>query len=395
MGILTVIEMILMFILVPLILGMAFSVVTKEYCSIDISSAVFWYLSGTFIMWAIYELISVPFIFAKKPFMTTVYVWLAVTGLVLAAAIVVIAKKLISINKDKADMVKADKAKADKAKADKVKADKAKADKVKADKAKAVNDKENNKKNIVLFCIALTVTLMIAGFQCQRYVSFMFIDDDDSRFVVNAVEAYENDTMLTANPATGIEHETWVRELSKDVVSPWMLYVALIAKIFSIHPTIVAHTILPPVLLIMSYMAYWLLGASIFQNRKTHSMLFVMVISIINLYFSDTTHTQSYVTLVRLWQGKAIVAAVMIPVLLCFMMRLYREQKQNGMYAVIFVTALATCLLSGIGIFFSGIMIGTFGLYNCIVTKKYKEIVGVIIACIPTLIYGVIYYLLG
>ena len=236
---------------------------------------------------------------------------------------------------------------------------------------------------------------MIAGFQCQRYVSFMFIDDDDSRFVVNAVEAYENDTMLTANPATGIEHETWVRELSKDVVSPWMLYVALIAKIFSIHPTIVAHTIFPPVLLIMSYMAYWLLGASIFQNRKTHSMLFVMVISIINLYFSDTTHTQSYVTLVRLWQGKAIVAAVMIPVLLCFMMRLYREQKQNGMYAVIFVTALATCLLSGIGIFFSGIMIGTFGLYNCIVTKKYKEIVGVIIACIPTLIYGVIYYLLG
>lgn len=391
MEILTVIEMILMFILVPFILGMAFSVITKEYCCIDISSVVFWYLSGTFIMWAIYELISVPFIFAKKPFMTTVYVWLAVTGLVLAVAIVIIVKKLISINKDEADKVIEDNSKDNK-----------------KDKVKAANNKENKiklvfkdcfknykTKNIVLFCLALIVTLMIVGFQCQRYVSFMFIDDDDSRFVVNAVEAYENDTMLTANPATGIEHETWVRELSKDVVSPWMLYVALIAKIFSIHPTIVAHTILPPVLLIMSYMAYWLLGASIFQNRKTHSMLFVMVISIINLYFSDTTHTQSYVTLVRLWQGKAIVAAVMIPVLLCFMMRLYREQKQNGMYAVIFVTALATCLLSGIGIFFSGIMIGTFGLYNCIVTKKYKEIVGVIIACIPTLIYGVIYYLLG
>lgn len=368
MNFLNVILIIAILIVVPLVVGCGLAQLIKEYMQLSISAVVFWYLIGTFTMWAVYELISVPLIIIKSSFSVTVIVW-TVLMLVVTACLLVVAVKAI---KEKTIFEKATN-----------------------ENSEEDDETKNSQKNIVIGCLIFAIAILLIGFQCYKYAFKMHIDDDDSRFIVNAVEAYENGTLLTTNPATGIKQDILVKELRKDVVSPWMIYVATISKLVGMHPTAFAHTVLPVVLLLMSYMAYWLIGAQVFKESKIHCAFVLLFSAIINMFFSDTTHTQSYVTLVRLWQGKAIVAAITIPVLMAFVYRLFRTEKSNGMFAILFITSMASCLLSGMGIYLSGIIVGTYGFYNCLVSKKYKSLIGVVIACIPTIIYGMLYYFIG
>lgn len=349
-----------MLVLLPVVMGRVVASYAKMHEELNITSIIFWYVMGNVTLWAIFQLIAVPMILAKLKFMVAVITWICLVVLILVFSFFMWKKR------DKHFLVRIPKA------------------------------DEKEKKNIWEIIGAILAAVFAIGLvfvQCYIYVTMMHIDQDDSRFVVNALEAYDNNVMLLINPATGEYVGTWIGELAKDVSSPWMIYVALVAKVCSIHPTILAHTILPPFLLLMAYGAFWLIGDNVFKGNKTASTLVVGFAALINMYFTDTTHTQSFVTLVRIWQGKAVVAGVMIPFMLYLLMLLCDEDENRRIYGILTIAAMGMSLLSGVGIFFSGIMIGTYGVYYNLVNKRWKSILFVLVACIPTVVYGLTYAL--
>ena len=119
----------------------------------------------------------------------------------------------------------------------------------------------------------------------------------------------------------------------------------------------------------------------------------VAVVTALNASFGQSVYNQSYFTIVRIWQGKAVVAGVLIPFLTYLLIRLYREDTKAGDYIFIIMTGMAMCLMSGMGIFFSGILIGILGGWFMIVKKQWKKIPYIVLCCIPTIIYGATYVL--
>jgi hypothetical protein len=92
------------------------------------------------------------------------------------------------------------------------------------------------------------------------------------------------------------------------------------------------------------------------------------------------------------WQGKAVVAGIMIPAMIYFMYVAYYKEKRRALcYVLLGIVDAAMCLMSGMGIFFAGIMIAVYGVCSVIMSKRWTSLIGYMLACIPTIAYGLLY----
>jgi hypothetical protein len=255
--------------------------------------------------------------------------------------------------------------------------------------------------------------LVIAGQMCV-YIFGMHLDEDDARWIAEANDALVKNRMLLHNPATGEYIGRFVGEMIKDVFSSWSMYLAWLSRTTGIRAVVIAHTVYPPILLGLSYSAYYEIGAQLFADEKggkskAHERgIFLLMVSVINLFMAGNVYTQSVFTLTRIWQGKAVVAAVMIPAILAIILRVQQTNPQaEGPirdWILLIVVGVSCCLFSGMGIAIGLLLLTIYGLYvvACMIvrTARHKEYkwkscairVGLWLASlVPSIVYGLGY----
>ena len=324
--------MLTIIIVIPIIIG--------TYIKKD--SIIHAYIYGHLILWALFQAVAVPIVHLRWSFDILFYVYLALVGILVIFSIRNIPAVWKSIHMPKLDLV-------------------------------------------------LVFAIVIILIQVGMYVLGQHLDEDDARWIAEANDALIKNRMYLHNPATGEYIGAFRGEMVKDVFSPWAMYLAVMAKFTGIRPVAIAHTIYAPLLLALSYMVYARMGELLFHG-DTERHIFLLSVSVINLFFSGNPYTQSVFSLVRIWQGKAVVAAVMIP--LAFVIYLEITEKnlwQNWMSLVLY--GLAGCLFSGMGIAISLLLIASLGGY-AVICRRWGRIWLWMLACLPPIIYGYSYYVM-
>lgn len=245
--------------------------------------------------------------------------------------------------------------------------------------------------------------LVIAGQMCV-YIFGMHLDEDDARWIAEANDALVKNKMLLHNPATGEYIGRFVGEMVKDVFSPWCMYLAWLSRATGIKAVVIAHTVYPPILLGLSYTAYYEIGAQLFEGeKKRHERaIFLLIVSVINLFFAGNVYTQSVFTLTRIWQGKAVVAAVMIPAIMMVMLRVQRSTPTSfGSlvdWLLLVVAGTCCCLFSGMGIAIGLLMIGVYGAYvvvrmiaKAVRDKRWRQCIVRICLWVASIAPGIVY----
>ena len=239
--------------------------------------------------------------------------------------------------------------------------------------------------------VYLILAVLVIGFQMYKYIFEMHLDEDDARWLAEANDALVKDKMLLHNPATGEYIGRFVGEMIKDAFSPWAFYVAWLSGATGIMAAAVAHTIYPPILLLTCYCAYYEIGRQLF-SKKTERGIFLLMVAVINLFMGGNGYTQASFTLVRIWQGKAVVAAVLIPSILMCALLVQNEDKVKN-WLLLAVCGCAGCLLSGMGIAVGLIMIAVYGGY-AMLCRRWKRIPLWLLAMVPAVVYGWGYFAL-
>lgn len=326
-------------------------------------SLAFTYLSGQFLLWAVFQILAVPAVYFRTEFNILFWIY---TGMVLVLS--GFGAGLLWRNRK---MVK--------------------------------REKGSWRKNFTIFhLLALAVIL----FQMCFYIFGMHLDEDDSRWVVEANDALITNRMLLHNPATGEYIGEFIGEMVKDVFSPWPMYLAWLSRCTGISAIVMAHTVLPPVLLGLSYVAYYEIGAQLFVDipeltdcgdsgegnkgkkkkqlkpgsRRQERGIFLLMVTMINMFMAGNGYTQGAFTLKRIWQGKAVVAAVIIPAVFCIILRIQSSRdssvnilkhEQNKIpvadWLLLILSGISACLLSGMGIAIALLMIGIYGSYILVI----------------------------
>ena len=236
---------------------------------------------------------------------------------------------------------------------------------------------------ILLTCLFL----ILLAFQGYMSFTYMYEDYDDSNFVAKATIAKDTDTLFVYNDIG----EKYTSLPTRYVFSPFPYYTATISEVVDTHPAIVAHTIFPVAFLIVGYVVFYLIGNSLFKDDKKKTMLFLVILSVLYIFGKYSRYAIFVRLLGRPWQGKSLLANIIIPYIIYLFLEFLGEEKDNFYWVILFVTLWAADLLSSMSIFLPIIECSILVLIYTIKDRKIKYILKFIPCCLPTIVYGLMY----
>ena len=195
------------------------------------------------------------------------------------------------------------------------------------------------------------------------------MDDDDAFYVATATTSVDTDTLYQIEPYTGNVYGSFP---ARYVLSPFPMLAAVISRCTGVRPAVVCHTVYPFFLIPLAYCVYALLAEKLFDGKKKEKRMFLIGVSLIQLYSGFSSLTAGKFLLVRIWQGKAILAAIILPYLLYFVME-YSSQSYLKIreWLLLSCVMVAGCFVSSMGIMLAAIEVG---LLSVLAAMKYKNI---------------------
>ncbi|MCF0146267.1 MAG: hypothetical protein HUJ73_06740 [Eubacterium sp.] len=338
-------------------------------------------LAGTVVLWAVFEVLAVPLILKEASFSVLRVLWLAVAAGICVLLIVTV---LILKKRGARTTVPAPAGNVFGLNGGKITSNGPSSASVSVSEPERKPGSPDFVTLLILILLAVPVLL-----QCMQYINGMHIDWDDTRFVAHAVETWSHGTMLTVNPATGAYAGLNYGDVAKDIVAPWPVYLALGGWMTGIHPAVFAHTVLPPVYLLLMYAAYWLIGRTLFSGSLNKSLLFTALIAFVMLFFGGNTRSAADFTLVRIWQGKAVLAAIGIPLL--FLVFLLIANGKRHLAWLLLPLNLGCCMVSSMSVVLIGVAMGILALYLLICARTWRLLPPLLAGGLPTVVMGLVY----
>lgn len=245
---------------------------------------------------------------------------------------------------------------------------------------------KEQKKVLLVFLPAVILILIQVGMVAR----FAHMDADDSMYVGAATTAVYTDTIYSISPYTGMPYESLP---SRYVLSPFPVFLAVVSQLSAgIHPAIMAHTFLPAAFMLLVYAVMYLLAKKWFAEDLKAQGIFLMLAAVLNWFSAYSVYNAGNFQMVRLWQGKALLAAALLPLIYCVCSSLLLE-KDNGQehWRTLFMLNISCCLVSSMGIMLSVIAVFCMAAVSLCRRKNWKNCLLAALCCTPSLILGVIY----
>lgn len=180
---------------------------------------------------------------------------------------------------------------------------------------------------------------------------------DDDGYVVMSLNTITDDGVMLQHETTGNPQNPADR--IKYSLASWAHYISFLGKISGIHTTIIAHTFLPAILVLIAYMAYCMLGRLLFSGDEKKNCRFLICLYIIMSFGAYSWYTVTFRLNVTIWQGKGVMVAILLPFTLYFVLSTKRWGWRELVELCILIIAAISLSLMGLG-FILLIAIGGF-----------------------------------
>ena len=255
---------------------------------------------------------------------------------------------------------------------------------------KKIRSKETREEGLLWLFVILLI-----GFQMFMAFTLTSFDGDDAYYVVQSVLADETDTLYRIRPYTGLSTGIDLRH-SLAVFPIWIAY---IARMSGVHATIVAHSVLPLVLIPVTYWIYLETGKKLLKREPQKLPVFMIFICILQIFGNVSIYTNATFFLTRTWQGKSLLANVVLPAIIWLVLWIfdndnYEKENRVGLWTLLVITNFVAAMSSTASVFLAAMLIGVIGLVMGIKEKDIQIPLRLMISCIPLVIYGTIFLLL-
>lgn len=342
------IECLILLIIVPEILGLLVTRFMKD------KSIFLNLLVGYFLEFGVLQIIAVPMIFLKLKYLSLVYTWFSLI------IIMFIISLILNFKDIKAKIT----------------------DFVKNFDFKKVFVKSNI---IVFIAVFLIFVQLIAS------IILTHNDGDDAFYIGTAVTSIYNNNMYRVSPENGYYYG---KMPARYMLSPFPMYIAIISSIVNTSPLIIAHTILQPIFILLTYCIYAIIAERLFEKDKKDVSLFLIFLSIVFIFGNVSRRTNFTVLFLRMWQGKAILANIILPSLWLAFSYCAKEKDKFVDWIFVFLIILSACLTSEMGLAVAPLALMMLAFVFSIKDKKIDYIWKSLICTIPCIVYLVIYILI-
>lgn len=274
--------------------------------------------------------------------------------------------------------------------------------------------------------------LALLGFQLYRAAAYASFDGDDAYYVVESLIAQQADTMYSILPYTGRHTGLDIRH----ALAVFPMWIAFVADKSHIHATILSHTILPLILIPLSYLVYYEIGRALFREKpeadirsagsRENLPVFMILMAMFQIFGNVSIYTNETFFLTRTWQGKAVAGSLVIPALLWLFLLLYQDrdrqhirseaEKKNrrrqrpgtketdgrdvrfpraGLWLLLVCVNMTAGICSSIAVFLVSVLMAAAAFCLAVVERDYKVLIRMGAVCIPNAVYVLAYVIIG
>lgn len=177
------------------------------------------------------------------------------------------------------------------------------------------------------------ILILGIAFQIIYVVLHQHTDIDDSFYIAETNTILSQGKVLDIDPASGLSEFPFAPTYK--MVS-YEVLLAVIVKIFSVNAAYLCHTILPVFLIALHYLIIINIAKKISPKNAVY---FIFLYQVINMFSAYSGYSQGAFLLYRIWQGKAVMINIVIPILILTFFWIY-EKKIIEWKEVLFVTVV-------------------------------------------------------
>lgn len=326
---------------IPIMVGTLFSAPIKRDHA---NSLTFVYIIGIMVLVGLTELLSVPMTILKQSFSTFVWVYNLISLVMIVLAVWLCKEKLVRILQGARKKLQA------------------------------------ASRLWILVILAVYVPVIVLNF----VTPYCYGDDTTYLSMVNDI-VYSNRLYLT-NVVTG-EETTWVA--AKYSLSAFWTWLAYLAKMTGLHPLILCKSVLAYFFVPMAYAVQGLLSAFLCKNNERKMLVYMLLIVLVIIFGGFTNYSVTYRLYTWVWQSKAFLAMVVLPVLLYYCNYVFEKNTTIWEYFILMFMVLAACATTLTGTGLAVAMVLALGFLYTIINRKIGIMIKTLIMCCPA--YGLVW----
>lgn len=246
--------------------------------------------------------------------------------------------------------------------------------------------KKINREQSIMIIVICILTIFQIVLSTISYKS----NADDSYYVSLSLTNIDSEAIYTTEPSMGEDVEGKLPFDATELIPTIELQIAIWCKAFSISPVIMCHSVLPMLVIMISYLAYYNF-ANTLLNKKS-AKVFVIILEIIFIFTGFSTRFRPGYLLTRGWQGKTIFLNIGLTTILATLIKSDKKLRKEDILKLI-LTNLFSISLSSTAIFLVPFTYIAFGILK-LIQRKWKDIINLIISFIPIIIYVLILFLI-
>ncbi|MBR0091206.1 MAG: hypothetical protein IJP92_05875 [Lachnospiraceae bacterium] len=254
----------------------------------------------------------------------------------------------------------------------------------------------------VLLCTGLYAALLLF----RMYMAFTraSFDGDDAYYVAHAVTAAEQGWMYRLDAYQGGLAPIDIRH-ALAVLPMWEAHVA---RMSMLHVTVFVHTLLPLFLIPLTDLAWYLCGRYLLRDKKAGALpLFLSLMALFQIFGSVSIYTAERFALTRTWQGKSLMANLVVPLLFWLFLWLFddADAKKEGHaagrreaaapYVLLALVNLFAGVCTSMGVVMAGGLTLFAGLFYVLYCRAPKRYLYLLPAVLVNTGYLLLYFLKG
>lgn len=233
-----------------------------------------------------------------------------------------------------------------------------------------------------------TLAVILIAFQLCASIFLYHYDDDDAFYVTSVASNITDNSFWQTYGPTG--EEIGLPQMTEYITTGWYDLLTVICQSTRLPAAVLMHTVLPVLMIALAYTST-IVFARILIKKESQRHLFITFVCIINILNNVSTHTSSSVLLMRMHQGKALFANIIVPVMFCIFLLMW-DQKEDKKHIVLLLMAnISACAFSTTGVVFSAMLTVIFASVFAIYNRSVKRGLFVLLTIIPNIVFAAIY----
>lgn len=314
------------------------SLITAGYKSDEGLSLPLTLVVGFFLYYSIFSLVCVPVMYRWRPLSMLVNIWVVAVVLISIISIAVNFKKWRKI------------------------------------------DFSFDNKAILFACILLTIIETVIILYSYQFTL------DAAYYVANVGTSVDTNMMNVYDPYTG----DWQDHFQmRYFFATYPQQDAVMCYLFKIHPLIQTKLIMSAVTIFMTNIVYIMIGRKLFGKKDSSVFLFLLFSTVAHFFFI-TIYTSSNFMITRTYEGKNILANIVLPAIVYFYICLL-EKEENLLWVMLFTVCFGATVVSNSSNMLVPAALSVFMIPLAIKRKSIKTFIKTAICMLPCIILLFVY----